>query len=69
MTTSAHADMLDDQRHGAELEACHERMVSPRFAQALRDNPQSRRDWLAVAAQLSDDYERGFCLRRAEEAR
>lgn len=67
MMTSAHVDTMNGQQQGAEADAGYERMISPRFAQALRNSPQSRHDWLAVADQLSDDFERRFCLRRAEE--
>ncbi|MBC8075835.1 MAG: hypothetical protein H7Y32_07150 [Chloroflexales bacterium] len=69
MMTTPHADTLNDKRHGAALDTCDERMVSPTFAQALRDNSHQHQDWLAVAQQLSDDYERSYCLRRAQAVR
>ena len=67
MTTPTDAT-IRDARSGA-TDSSDERMISPRFAQALRDNSPEPHDWLLAAEQLSDDYERRFCLRRAHETR
>jgi hypothetical protein len=69
MTTSFCTDKIDGQQPYAAPHAGDERMISPRFAQVLRENSRRRQDWIAAAEQLSNDYERRFCLRRAGELR